>query len=124
MRVLIVEDEIDLAAALARGLRRDGLTVDVANDGDDGWLRSTSVDYDVVVIDRDLRAVSADALCRRMVADGLPAGILMLSAQDGVADVASGLAAGADDYLVKPFDFREFVRRLRALDRPLLNSGC
>jgi DNA-binding response OmpR family regulator len=124
MRVLIVEDEIDLAAALARGLRREGLTIDLADDGDDGFEKSTSVSYDVVVLDRDLRAVSADAVCRRIAVDGRSARILMLSAQDGVEDVASGLAAGADDYLVKPFDFRELVRRLKALERPLLASGC
>jgi DNA-binding response OmpR family regulator len=124
MRVLIVEDEIDLAAALARGLRREGLTVDVASDGGDGLEKSTADNYDVVVLDRDLRGMSADELCRVIVGDGPPPRVLMLSAQDGVRDRASGLALGADDYLTKPFDFRELVARVWALDRPLLSSGC
>ncbi len=117
MRVLVVEDERVLADAIATGLRRETLAVDVAYDGA-GALERTSVnEYDVVVLDRDLPKVHGDEVCRRLVADRNPARILMLTAAGDLDDKVEGLSIGADDYLAKPFAFAELVARVRALGR-------
>ncbi len=117
MRVLIVEDESDTAAALARGLRRKGLAVDVAEDGQEGLLKATLASYDVVVLDRDLPVVHGDEVCRRLnVLHPSPA-VLMLTAAGEVGDRVAGLAIGADDYLGKPFSFAELTARVLALGR-------
>jgi DNA-binding response OmpR family regulator len=117
MRILIAEDEPRLADALARGLRRDGWAVDVAHDGAAALQRASIVDYDAVVLDRDLPEVHGDDVCRRLVALARPPRILMLTAAADVADRVQGLDLGADDYLAKPFAFEEVVARLRALGR-------
>ncbi|HEU5159311.1 MAG TPA: response regulator transcription factor [Streptosporangiaceae bacterium] len=117
MRVLVVEDERVLADAIATGLRRETLAVDVAYDGA-GALERTSVnDYDVVVLDRDLPKVHGDEVCRRLVAERNPARILMLTAAGDLDDKVEGLSIGADDYLAKPFAFAELIARVRALGR-------
>ena len=117
MRVLVVEDERVLADAIATGLRREILAVDVAYDGA-GALERTSVnDYDVVVLDRDLPKVHGDEVCRRLVAERNPARILMLTAAGDLDDKVEGLSIGADDYLAKPFAFAELIARVRALGR-------
>jgi DNA-binding response OmpR family regulator len=117
VRVLVVEDERVLADAIATGLRREALAVDVAYDGG-GALERTSVnDYDVIVLDRDLPRVHGDEVCRRLVAERYPARILMLTAAGELTDKVEGLSIGADDYLPKPFAFAELTARVRALGR-------
>jgi DNA-binding response OmpR family regulator len=112
-----VEDERVLADAIATGLRRETLAVDVAYDGA-GALERTSVnEYDVVVLDRDLPRVHGDEVCRRLVAERNPARILMLTAAGDLDDKVEGLSIGADDYLAKPFAFAELIARVRALGR-------
>ncbi len=114
MRVLVVEDEEVLADAIARGLRREGMAVDVAFDGS-AALEKTAVNrYDVVVLDRDLPGVHGDDVCRALAGD---VRILMLTASGTVDDRVSGLRLGADDYLGKPFAFAELVARVEALSR-------
>lgn len=117
MRVLVVEDERDLADAIARGLRRQGMAVDVAYDGDAGHEMSAVTRYDVVVLDRDLPGVHGDQICADLAASGSLTRVLMLTAAGDVADRVEGLRLGADDYLVKPFAFDELVARVRALGR-------
>jgi DNA-binding response OmpR family regulator len=117
VRVLVVEDERVLADAIATGLRRETLAVDIAYDGA-GALERTSVnEYDVVVLDRDLPKVHGDEVCRRLVAERNPARILMLTAAGDLDDKVEGLSIGADDYLSKPFAFAELIARVRALGR-------
>jgi DNA-binding response OmpR family regulator len=117
MRVLIVEDQGDTAAALERGLRREGLAVDVAEDGREALLKATLASYDVVVLDRDLPAVHGDEVCRRLNALDPPSAVLMLTAAGEVEDRVAGLAVGADDYLGQPFSFAELTARVLALGR-------
>jgi len=112
-----VEDEQVLADAIAMGLRRAAMAVDVAYDGA-GALERTSVnDYDVVILDRDLPKVHGDDVCRQLVASETSARILMLTAAAELDDKVMGLAIGADDYLAKPFAFAELIARVRALGR-------
>ncbi len=117
MRLLIVEDERDLADALSRGLRRDGWAVDVAFDGGTALEKAEVSDYDVVLLDRNLPVLHGDEVCRRLHESGSHARILMLTAAGAVEDRVEGLDLGADDYLPKPFDFDELRARLRALVR-------
>ena len=117
MRVLVVEDERALADAVARGLRREGMAVDVAYDGDSGHEKALITRYDVVVLDRDLPGMSGDRLCAEIVASESTTRVLMLTASGTLADKVDGLSRGADDYLAKPFDFPELVARCRALGR-------
>ena len=117
MRVLVVEDEVALADAVARGLRQEGMAVDIAYDGDSGLEKAMITRYDVVVLDRDLPGRSGDDVCRRLAADGALTRVLMLTAAGGLADRIAGLELGADDYLGKPFAFEELVARVRALSR-------
>jgi DNA-binding response OmpR family regulator len=117
MRVLIVEDDEILATAVASGLRREGMAVDVALDGEDALERAGINSYDVVVLDRDLPSMHGDDVCRSLVADGSASRVLMLTAARSVKDRVEGLSLGADDYLPKPFDFAELVARVRALGR-------
>jgi len=114
---LIVEDEQPLAEAVARGLRREGMAVDVAYDGDSGHEKATVTRYDVVVLDRDLPGMSGDRLCAEITGSGAVTRVLMLTASGTVSDRVAGLSLGADDYLSKPFAFPELVARLRALGR-------
>jgi DNA-binding response OmpR family regulator len=117
MRVLVAEDEEFLADAIARGLRREGMAVDVALSGDDALDKARLHPYDVVVLDRDLPGTHGDDVCRSLLADGHQARVLMLTASADVDDRVAGLSLGADDYLGKPFAFTELVARLRALAR-------
>ncbi|GAA2894263.1 response regulator transcription factor [Pseudonocardia halophobica] len=117
MRVLVVEDEAPLAEAVARGLRREGMAVDVALDGDTGHEKSSITRYDVVVLDRDLPGMPGDDLCAAIVGGGGTTRVLMLTASGTLEDKVDGLSRGADDYLAKPFDFPELVARVRALGR-------
>src|SRR5918996_1564833 len=117
MRVLVVEDERLLADAVADGLRRQALAVDVAYDGDAALERLAVNDYDVVVLDRDLPIVSGDEVCTTLVDSGLDTRILMLTAATAVTQRVAGLGLGADDYLTKPFAFAELVARIEALGR-------
>jgi DNA-binding response OmpR family regulator len=117
MRVLVVEDERLLADAVATGLRREGMAVDVAYDGTSADQRLAVNDYDVVVLDRDLPGVHGDDVCRDLVANRPDTRVLMLTAASDVTDRVDGLELGADDYLGKPFAFTELVARVRALGR-------
>jgi DNA-binding response OmpR family regulator len=117
MRVLIVEDHRRLATAVADGLRREGMAVDLAFDGADALAHAAINGYDVVVLDRDLPGVHGDEVCRRLVAGGSESRVLMLTAASTIQDRVDGLGLGADDYLPKPFDFAELVARVRALAR-------
>lgn len=117
MRVLIAEDERRLADAIARGLRREGMAVDLAPDGADALLKARVTRYDVLVLDRDLPGVHGDDVCRTVRGERPETGILMLTAAGAIEDLVEGLALGADDYLAKPFRFAELVARIRALAR-------
>jgi DNA-binding response OmpR family regulator len=117
MRVLIAEDERRLADAIARGLRREGMAVDLAPDGTDALLKARVVRYDVLVLDRDLPGVHGDEVCRTVREERPETGILMLTAAGSLEDLIEGLTIGADDYLAKPFRFAELVARVHALAR-------
>lgn len=130
MRVLVVEDHVDYAEVIARGLRRAGMAVDVAHDGGEGWVKASVSDYDVLVLDRDLPVLHGDELCRRLRDGGTGSRVLMLTAASGAEQTAAGLELGADDYLPKPFEFVELIARVRALARrpsqtraPVLEAG-
>jgi DNA-binding response OmpR family regulator len=117
MRVLVVEDERSIADAIARGLRRAGMAVDVAYDGSVGHEMAFVTRYDVLVLDRDLPGINGDEICADLVAAGTLTRVLMLTASGTVADRVEGLGLGADDYLTKPFAFDELLARVRALGR-------
>src|ERR1700758_4782797 len=117
MRVLIAEDEQRLAEAIARGLRREGMAVDLAPDGTDALIKARVVRYDVLVLDRDLPGVHGDEVCRTLRGERPETGILMLTAAGALEDLVEGLSLGADDYLAKPFRFAELVARIHALAR-------
>lgn len=117
MRVLVAEDHERLARSVAAGLRRYGMTVDVAFDGDDALARLGANRYDVVILDRDLPGTHGDDVCRSLVAERAECRVLMLTAASSVKDRVEGLGLGADDYLPKPFDFSEMVARVQALGR-------
>lgn len=117
MRILIVEDERDLADAIARGLRREGWAVDIARDGRSALEKSEISDYDLVLLDRQLPLVHGDEVCRELLTRGSRARILMLTASGTIDERVDGLDLGADDYLPKPFAFEELMARVRALLR-------
>ena len=114
---MVVEDEKLLADAIARGLRREGMNVDVVGDGRSALDKVGRNPYDVLVLDRDIPVVHGDDVCRDVTAMSAAPRILMLTASGAVDERVEGLALGADDYLGKPFDFRELVARIRALAR-------
>lgn len=117
MRVLVAEDHERLARSVAAGLRRYGMTVDVALDGDEALAGLDANRYDVVILDRDLPGTHGDDICRNIVAERSESRVLMLTAASSVRDRVEGLGLGADDYLPKPFDFTEMVARVQALGR-------
>jgi len=130
VRVLIAEDERRLADAIARGLRREGMAVDLAPDGTDALVKARVIRYDVLVLDRDLPGIHGDEVCQAVRDERPETGILMLTAAGTLDDLVQGLSLGADDYLPKPFRFAELVARIRALARrstpskpPVLRHG-
>ncbi|MDT0345328.1 response regulator transcription factor [Streptomyces litchfieldiae] len=130
MRILVVEDDVELAEAIAVGLRREQMAVDVAFDGSSGLEHACVHDYDVVVLDRDLPGLHGDQVCATLAAGGHRGRVLMLTAAATIDDRVDGLGLGADDYLPKPFAFAELVARIRALIRraqpaipPVLSRG-
>jgi len=126
----VVEDQTELADSVARVLRREGMAVDVAYDGAAALERTDVVDYDVVVLDRDLPGIHGDDVCRTLVAREAASRVLMLTASGTIAERVEGLGLGADDYLPKPFAYAELVARIRAVGRrarqaapPILHHG-
>ncbi len=117
MRILLVEDDVKLARALARGLRRHAYAVDHAADGDAALMHAAVYDYDLVLLDVMLPGRDGLDVCAALRERGQAMPILMLTAREGVGDRIRGLDAGADDYLAKPFDFGELLARMRALQR-------
>jgi DNA-binding response OmpR family regulator len=117
MRVLLVEDEPDMAAFIAKGLRNESYAVDVAGDGEAGVYQAEINDYDLVLLDVRLPLKDGLTVCRELRERSFHSPILMLTALDGADDVVNGLNCGADDYLPKPFDFRVLLARMRALLR-------
>jgi two-component system copper resistance phosphate regulon response regulator CusR len=124
MRILLVEDQPDAAGMIAKGLREESYAVDIASDGDTGWFKASTTDYDAIVLDLMLPRRDGLAVCRQIRQEGSSVPILMLTARDGVEARVAGLDSGADDYLTKPFAFSELLARIRALirrkSRPLL----
>ncbi len=130
LRVLLVEDEERLANTIARGLRREGMAVDVVFDGKAALSKTAVNSYDVIVLDRNLPLVHGDDVCKQLVARQCISRILMLTAAGSIQDRVTGLDLGADDYLPKPFALKELVARIRALGRravmavpPVLTAG-
>ena len=130
MRVLVIEDDEELADVVAVGLRRQRMAVDLCPDGASGLERASHTDYDVIVLDRDLPGMHGDDVCAELVAAGRRCRILMLTAAASADDLVAGLGLGADDYLPKPFDFPVLTARICALARrahpavpPVLRSG-
>ncbi|GAB4581925.1 MAG: response regulator transcription factor [Anaerolineales bacterium] len=130
MKILIVEDEFDLVNALARGLRQQGYAVDIAVDGQQGWELGEVNEYDLLILDLNLPGMDGLEVCQRLRASKPELLILMLTARSMIEDKVSGLDLGADDYLVKPFQFEELTARMRALLRrdlrvrePILQVG-
>jgi DNA-binding response OmpR family regulator len=117
MRVLVIEDDLELAEAIGAGLRLEQMAVDVAVDGDTGLERGLVYGYDVIVLDRDLPGRHGDDVCADLVRQGCRSRVLMLTAAATIEDRVDGLGLGADDYLPKPFAFAELVARIRALFR-------
>lgn len=117
MRLLLIEDEIDIAQALVRGLQREGYAVDVARDGESGWRLAEINDYDLLILDLNLPGLDGLEVCRRLRDSQPSLLVLMLTARSQPHERVLGLDNGADDYLVKPFHFAELTARLRALLR-------
>jgi two-component system OmpR family response regulator len=117
VRVLVVEDEVKMAALIRRGLREEGMVVDVAERGEDALWMAGSTEFDAIVLDVMLPGIDGFETCRRLRADRVWSPVLMLTARDAVEDRVAGLDGGADDYLAKPFSFAELLARLRALAR-------
>jgi two-component system, OmpR family, response regulator len=117
MRVLMVEDDVKMAALVRRGLAEDGHAADVAGTGEDAVWMAQAHPYDAIVLDVMLPGLSGFETCKRLRDEGVWSPVLMLTARDGVEDRVAGLDVGADDYLTKPFSFAELLARLRALSR-------
>jgi two-component system OmpR family response regulator len=117
VRVLVVEDETKLGNLLSRGLREEGYSADLAERGEEALWMAKAVEYDAILLDVMLPGLDGFEVCRRLRADGVWSPVLMLTARDAVDDRVTGLDAGADDYLAKPFSFEELLARLRALTR-------
>jgi two-component system response regulator VanR len=122
MRVLLVEDEVYMAEAIRDGLRLEAIASDIAGDGNAALELLHVNEYDIAVIDRDIPGPNGDEVAKSIVASGSGTPILMLTAADRLDDKATGFELGADDYLTKPFELRELVLRLRALDRRRAHS--
>src|SRR5919198_3654969 len=111
MRILVVEDEAKMASLIRRGLREEGMVVDIARAGEDALWMAAAAEYDAIVLDLMLPGMDGFETCRRLRADGIWAPVLILTARDSVEDRVAGLDGGADDYLVKPFAFAELLAR-------------
>ncbi|MBI1351291.1 MAG: response regulator [Actinomycetales bacterium] len=122
MRILVVDDEVNLAAAIQRGLQAEGFSVDVVHDGDDGLWAATEQAYDVIVLDLMLPKLNGYKVVERLRQRGVWTPVLMLTAKDGEYDQADALDLGADDYLTKPFSFVVLVARIRALLRRIVTE--
>lgn len=117
MRILIVEDDSDLAQFIRKGLQEEGYLIDQATNGEDGFLFASSYSYDLLILDVMLPQLDGMELCRRLRTKGYTTPILFLSARDSIQDKVTGFDHGADDYLTKPFAFAELLARIRALIR-------
>ena len=117
MRILVTEDEKDLANAIAKGLRKQGYATDIAHNGEEALFMAEVNDYDLVILDLNLPKVDGIEVCKKIRASDNPIGILMLTARSGLVDRIKGLEEGADDYLAKPFHFPELLARVRAILR-------
>ena len=117
MRILLVEDEPRVAHFIARGLREQSYAVDIAADGEAALYQASNNDYELIILDVMLPLKNGFEVCKQMRAQGLKQPVLMLTARDAVEDRVTGLDCGADDYLGKPFDFKELLARIRALLR-------
>ncbi|MBF0120701.1 MAG: heavy metal response regulator transcription factor [Desulfobacterales bacterium] len=117
MRILVIEDEKKIASFIKRGLREVGYSVDVAYDGEEGHFLATTSDYDLIVLDLMLPKIDGVTLCKKLRNEKVITPILMLTVKDSIKDKVTGLDAGANDYLTKPFAFEEFLARVRALLR-------
>jgi two-component system response regulator MprA len=122
MRILVIEDDDSLRTALRRALALGGFEVETAADGEEGWEKAQAGAGDVIVLDLGLPLLDGTEICRRLRAAGDRTPILMLTARDAVEDRVAGLEAGADDYLVKPYDVRELRARLKAIARRHLDD--
>ncbi len=124
MRLLLIEDEEDAASAIAKGLRQESYAVDIARDGREGFEKAISHIYDLIILDIRLPQKDGWSVCRELRENGSQTPILMLTASGATAERIKGLDLGADDYLAKPFDFGEFLARVRALLRrkPLVHN--
>jgi DNA-binding response OmpR family regulator len=117
MRILVVDDDVRLCSIIARGLAEEGYAVDVSHDGEEGQYLAETNEYDLVILDIMMPKADGVTACKNLRAQGNESTILMLTAKDAIQDRVSGLDAGADDYLVKPFAFDELIARVRALTR-------
>ncbi len=117
MRILIVEDQVKMAALIRRGMRGEGVAADVAVKGEDALWMAEATSYDAIVLDIMLPGIDGLEVCRRLRAANIWSPILLLTARDSVSDRVAGLDGGADDYLTKPFSFAELMARMRALVR-------
>jgi DNA-binding response OmpR family regulator len=117
MRILIVEDDHKIAGALKKGFEQESFAVDISYDGQDGFGQASTIDYDLIILDRMLPELDGMEICRKLREEKNKTPILMLTAKDKVSDRVDGLNCGADDYLIKPFAFEELLARVRALLR-------
>lgn len=117
MRILVVEDEKHIASFIKQGLKEEGYAVDVAHDGEEGYFLAGTEKYDLIVLDIMLPKIDGITVCRNLRKDKITTPILILTAKDVVEDKVIGLDAGAEDYLTKPFAFKEFLARIRVLLR-------
>ena len=122
MRILVVEDEHKIANSIKKGLEQESYAVDLAFTGDEGFDLASTEEYDLIVLDIMLPGIDGVTICRKLRAAGKHTPILMLTAKGQIADKVSGLDAGADDYITKPFAFEELLARIRALSRRPQNS--
>jgi heavy metal response regulator len=122
MRILVIEDEKKIADFIKRGLREEGYAIDVAGDGEKGLFLAKTNDYDLILLDLMLPKIDGITLCKRLKEEKVPTPVIMLTAKDTVKDKVSGLDAGADDYLTKPFAFEELLARVRAILRKGLSQ--
>jgi DNA-binding response OmpR family regulator len=123
MKVLLVEDDLDISTFIRHGLEEESYTVDIANNGVDGLAMATAGRYDLIILDIMLPGINGKELCKRIRAEGINTPVLMLTGLDATADKVEALEIGADDYVTKPFSFPEMIARIKALIRRSSDSG-